>query len=114
MTRDDFLLALYLMYKGTFSEENIPIWGKAYKVILKSNWDYDKLFKLFVREYDKTNIAPAPAYFLNFKSRVEPEEKVKNIRMPKEEEKGEPPTKEFLEAMERMKKKMTERAKTFM
>lgn len=85
MTREEFLISLYLMYKEKFNDDNIPIWSRAYKVILKENWNYELLFNLFVRNYEKTNIAPAPSYFIQFKSRVEPTKTVETSKEEKEE-----------------------------
>ena len=79
MNRDEFLEKLFRMYPATFTPQNMGIWAEGYEVVLKNNWDYDKLFNKFVRSYDKTNIAPAPSYFIDFKKDVEVKKEIEQV-----------------------------------
>lgn len=108
MNRNEFIKKLFLMYRGQFTEENVASWHEVYCVVLKSNWDYDKLLRLMARHYDKTNVAPAPSYFVQFKSMVEPKEEIKMLPRESKEDYC-PPTDAFKKARERLKQKLSAR-----
>ena len=64
MNRDSFLQNLFSMYPNTFTEKNLQTWHKAYCIVFGNRKiDYDKLFEVYVTNYQNTNTPPAPAWF---------------------------------------------------
>lgn len=104
MTRDEFLEKLFLMFPNTFTENNIAIWKEAYEQVLKADWDYKKLFYKFLKSYQHTNIAPAPAFFVEFTKDVEPEKKNEGtINLEEYMKNAEAPTEEFLKLKDKLR-----------
>lgn len=64
MNRDDFLQNLFSMYPNTFTEKNLQTWHKAYCIIFgNKKIDYNKLFEIYVTNYQSISIPPSPAWF---------------------------------------------------
>ena len=64
MNRDTFLQSLFSMYPNTFTEKNLQTWHKAYCIVFgNKKIDFDKMFELYVTNYQNTNTPPAPAWF---------------------------------------------------
>lgn len=64
MNRDSFLQSLFSMYPNTFTEKNLQTWHKAYCIVFGNRKiDYDKLFEVYIVNYQNTNTPPAPAWF---------------------------------------------------
>lgn len=64
MNRDEFLQNLFSMYPNTFTEINLQTWHKAYCIIFgNKKIDYDKLFEIYVTNYQSVSTPPSPAWF---------------------------------------------------
>lgn len=107
LNRESFLKKLFLMYPANFTKENAPIWKEAYELVLDENLNYDKLFKILVKDYKSIATAPAPAWFEDYK--IVCEEKKENEELAEikklRETQGAPPPPEFFEAVKRLKAK---------
>lgn len=64
MNRDNFLQNLFSMYPNTFTEKSLQTWHKAYCIVFgNKKINYDKLFEVYVTNYQNTVVPPAPAWF---------------------------------------------------
>lgn len=62
-----------LLYPDTFKperKEHFQGWINLYNDALGSNWNYDKLMKLFARNYKSVVTPPHPSFFLDFQQDV--------------------------------------------
>lgn len=107
LNRESFLKKLFLMYPANFTKENAPIWKEAYELVLDENLNYDKLFKILVKDYKSIATAPAPAWFEDYKIVCEEKKEDKALAEIKKlrETQGVPPPPEFFEAAKRLKAK---------
>lgn len=68
MNRDDFLQFLIETYED-FTEINTKPRLRAYKAVLKEDFNYDDLYKKTLENYQTFKIAPTPAQLLEFKNK---------------------------------------------
>lgn len=108
LNREAFLKKLFLMYPANFTKENAPIWKEAYELVLDENLNYDKLFKILVKDYKSIATAPSPAWFQDYKEICSPKKENEALAEIKklQETEGVPPPPEFFEAAKRLKEKI--------
>ena len=108
LNREAFLKKLFLMYPANFTKENAPIWKEAYELVLDENLNYDKLFKIHVKDYKSIATAPSPACFQDYKEICSPKKENEALAEIKklQETEGVPPPPEFFEAAKRLKEKI--------
>lgn len=68
MNRDEFLQFLIETYED-FTEKNTKPRLKAYKAILKNDFNYEELFKKTLENYQTFKYAPTPAQLLEIKNK---------------------------------------------
>lgn len=69
MKRIEFIQTIMELYPNTFhidNEKQFKGWVTRYKQALPENIDYDKLLKIFDREWKSTVVPPHPSFFLEF------------------------------------------------
>lgn len=111
LNREAFLKKLFLMYPANFTKENAPIWKEAYELVLDENLNYDKLFKILVKDYKSIATAPSPAWLQDYKEICSPKKENEALAEIKklQETEGVAPPPEFFEAEKRLKKKLKTR-----
>lgn len=75
MNRSQFIRTIMELYPGTFKQENkaqYQGWINRYQSAIGEDWDFEKLLKIFDREWKSTVVPPHPSFFIEFKSDVKP------------------------------------------
>lgn len=70
MNRKDFIIKLTERYAAFFKDRNKADIVTEYNIVLNDNWDFEKLYGLYIADWDKTTTPPAPAYFNKFATEV--------------------------------------------
>lgn len=99
MNRSEFIKTIMGLYPHTFdinNETQYAGWIKQYQQIPES-WDFDKLMRLFAKNWHSTREAPAPSWFMQYREdvksvrqyepeivRMTPEEKARTDKFMKE------------------------------
>ena len=108
MNRAEFIRTIMELYPNTFNPNNetqYQGWVRRYKSSIPENWDFDKLLKIFDREWKSTVTPPHPSFFLEFRNDVKPEPKrvVEQIEISEEERKAtEKKLKEYSEKFKKL------------
>ena len=69
MNRIQFIQTIMELYPNTFHPDNerqFIGWVNRYKQALPENLNYDKLLKIFDKEWKSTVVPPHPSFFLEF------------------------------------------------
>lgn len=75
MNKKDFIKKLLEIYED-FTERNTKARTEAYMIALDHDLDFDKIYKMLIKEYQSFKFAPTPAYIINvIVPKVEQEEK---------------------------------------
>ena len=105
MNRKEFLLEVMSLYTNLQSTQGkAEAWKRAYEVVLPENFPhYQKLYEKMLFEYQSTSTAPTPAYLSELRCKVQRDILEAEIKTP-EPIKAHPPTKEWQEFGEKLKK----------
>ena len=84
MNKDEFIKEVMRGFPQSFKGLDFDLEKKKYEIALESDLDFDKLYTLFIKDW-QYRTAPAPAYFEKFFSQCRV---IKLINMPSERRKA--------------------------
>lgn len=74
MNREDFLMKIAVLYPEFFNKERgltTTAWLDGYREIIPAeNINYDRLYRMFLKEYTSVRTPPAPSFFEPYISTV--------------------------------------------
>lgn len=70
MNRRQFILKLIDKFKTAFKDRDVENIVEEYMIVLRPEWNYEKLYSLFIQDYEKSMTPPPPSYFIKFTSQV--------------------------------------------
>lgn len=113
VNREDFLMKIAVLYPEFFNQDrgvSSTAWLDGYRLIIpEDHIDFEKLYRMFLKEYSSVRTPPAPSFFTDYISAVTIKEELPPPPPLTEEEKAEreKAARKFFENMDKLIKQKT-------